>query len=88
MEPTNVLALLCFDVFAENDNGPATGETTTPASSVSSSVRPGDVRTPPVVELPHDVGLYVDLNWKEEMLDDHESGGLSALLASDKHRRG
>jgi hypothetical protein len=41
-------------------------------SSASSLVRPREARAPPVVELPHDIGFYADLNWREEMLDSHE----------------
>ena len=32
----------------------------------------GKPRHLPVVESPHDIGLYADLNREEEMLDDHE----------------
>jgi hypothetical protein len=66
-----------FDVFAEDDDGlvndgqpPAKRRRR--ASSAASSVRRGEAWTPPVVESPHDIGLYADLNREEEMLDDHE----------------
>jgi hypothetical protein len=44
------------------------------ASSAAPSIHPGEVWTPLVAELPHDVGLYMDLN-QEDMLDDHEWAG-------------
>jgi hypothetical protein len=66
-----------FDVFAEvndglvNDNQPP-AKLQCRASSAASSVLPKKAWIPPVVESPHDIGLYADLNREEEILDDNE----------------
>jgi len=56
------------------------------ASSTSSSVRPVEVRTPPVIELLRDVGPCAGLNLEEEILDDHEWQA-QCIIGSDKRRR-
>lgn len=65
------------DVFAEDGeklvkNSQPPAKRRCRASSASPSIRPREVCTPPVVELPLDVGLDADLNLEQEMLDDHE----------------
>jgi hypothetical protein len=64
-------------VFAEDDDGlindgqpPA--KRWRRASSASSSVRIEQARTPPVVNLPHDVELYADFTREEETMEGHE----------------
>jgi hypothetical protein len=59
-----------FDVFAEDDDelindGQLTAKRRRRASS-DSSVRTEQARTPPVVNLPHDVELHADFTRKED----------------------
>jgi hypothetical protein len=63
-----------FDVFAEDDdelvnNGQPPAKRQRRASS--SSVRTEQARTPPVVNLPHDVELHADFTRKEETMEGH-----------------
>jgi hypothetical protein len=77
MEPINVLALSCstssprMSMKLVNDGQPL-AKRRHRASSTFSSVRPVEVRTPPVIELLRDVGPCAGLNREEEILDDHE----------------
>jgi hypothetical protein len=70
--------LFVFDVFAEDDDvlgndGQPPAKRWRRASSASSSVRAGEARTPPVINLPHDVGLGAALNRDADMLEEgHE----------------
>jgi len=64
------------DVFVEDDVLVREGQPPTKqrrrAQSVSSSVRPGEVWTPLVVDSRHNVGPDADLKHDETMSDDHE----------------
>jgi hypothetical protein len=66
-----------FDVFAENDdelinNGQPPAKRRRRASSASSSVRTEQARTPPVINLSHDVELPAGFTRKEETMEGHE----------------
>jgi hypothetical protein len=66
-----------FDVFAEDDDelvndGQPSAKRRRRASSASSSVRTEQARTPPVVNLPHDVELHAGFTRKEETMEGHE----------------
>jgi hypothetical protein len=65
-----------FDVFAEDDGSVNDGQPLAKrrrwASSAAFLVCPGEAWIPPVVEPPHDIGLYADLNREEGTLDDHQ----------------
>jgi hypothetical protein len=66
-----------FDVFAEDgdeliNDGQPPAKRRRRASSDSSSVRTEQARTPPVVNLPHDVELHAGFTRKEETMEGHE----------------
>jgi hypothetical protein len=65
-----------FDVFAEDNNelinnGQPPAKRRRRASSAS-SVRTEQARTPPVINLPHDVELHAGFTRKEETMEGHE----------------
>src|SRR5271156_15811 len=66
-----------FDIFAEDDDelindGQPPAKRRRRASSASSSVRTEQARTPPVVNLPHDVELHAGFTRKEETMEGYE----------------
>jgi hypothetical protein len=66
-----------FDVFAEDDDelvndGQPPAKRRRRTSSTSSSVRTEQARTPPVVNLPHDIELHAGFARKEETMEGHE----------------
>jgi hypothetical protein len=66
-----------FDVFTEDDDelvddGQLPAKRRRRASSASSSVHAEQARTPPVVNLPHDIEVHTGFTRKEETMEGHE----------------